>query len=234
MQMPNKDGIEFLRDLHAQHDNYPPAVMITSERSMDVLEKAAEVGIKAFLLKPVDKERLQRGLKKIIDNLPIRMAEAPSTIPHGEVVPQALQQMLKEICNLDIQPEPEDESVRHSDVCFGTISIMGDVHWSVMLGFEQKAVAPIVSQFAGMEIPFDSPDLGDAVSELVNVVAGQAKRLLDEQNVQADISLPVVNVADRIRTIAQRSTTCEHRHFRSQLGRLWTSVTVGINTGLVL
>ena len=69
MQMPRKDGVEFLTDLHKAYETYPPAVMITSERSMEVLERAAEAHFAGFLLKPVDTDRLRRGLKKIIDAL---------------------------------------------------------------------------------------------------------------------------------------------------------------------
>jgi CheY-like chemotaxis protein len=202
-QMPRKDGTEFLADLNDVDRRHPPAVMITSERSIEVMEKAADVGVKAFLLKPVDKDRLCRGLRKFVDSLPNRHVHAPSAVPHGGVI-------------------------------FGSIAVLGDVQWSLVLGFEQSAAAAVASRFAGMDIPVDSPEMGDAISELVNLVAGHVKRLLEKQGVHVEISLPVVNLATNIRTLTLRSTTSEHRHFRGEIGRAWTSVTVGMNSGLVL
>lgn len=233
-QMPRKDGTEFLADLNNEDSRHAPAVMITSERSIEVMEKAADVGVKAFLLKPVDKDRLRRGLRKLVDALPNRHVHAPSAVPHGEVVPQATREMLQQACGVELQPVAEDESVRHGEVIFGSIAVLGDVQWSLVLGFEQTAASAIASQFAGMEIPLDSPDMGDAVSELVNLVAGHVKRLLEKQGVNVEISLPVVNLATNIRTLTLRSTTSEHRHFQGDIGRCWTSVTVGMNSGLVL
>ncbi len=233
-QMPRKDGTEFLADLNDVDRRHPPAVMITSERSIEVMEKAADVGVKAFLLKPVDKDRLCRGLRKFVDSLPNRHVHAPSAVPHGEVVPQAAREMLQQACGSEVQPVPEDEDVRHGGVIFGSIAVLGDVQWSLVLGFEQSAAAAVASRFAGMDIPVDSPEMGDAISELVNLVAGHVKRLLEKQGVHVEISLPVVNLATNIRTLTLRSTTSEHRHFRGEIGRAWTSVTVGMNSGLVL
>jgi CheY-like chemotaxis protein len=233
-QMPRKDGTEFLNDLHNQHDQYPPAVMITSERSMEVLEKAADAGVQTFMLKPVDKDRLRKGLRKLIDSLPERNGNGSGTIPYGRYVPESLSEMLAQMAGLELTPEPENEAVRHGEIVFGTIAIMGGVHWSVTLGFEAQAASRIAEGFTGMEIPPDSPDMGDAVGELVNIVAGEIKRKLEASDMEVEISLPVVNAASKIRTIAQRSTTIEHQHFDSPAGKMWTSVTVGMNPGLVL
>jgi two-component system chemotaxis response regulator CheY len=232
MQMPRKDGIGFLTDLHRQYPEYPPSVMITSEHSMDVLEQAVDAGVKAFMLKPVDRQRLAAGLRKLIDSLPAR--QGPSIVPYGEVVPTSFREMLVRAAGIQMMPAPNAESVRHGAIVFGTIAVLGGVEWSVMLGFEQHAAVALACQFAGMDIPFDSPDMGDAVAEIVNVVGGEIKRQLDVRGVTVDISLPVVNAAETLRTIAQRSTTCEHRHFKCVYGRCWTSVTVGMNPGLVL
>jgi CheY-like chemotaxis protein len=232
MQMPRMDGIEFVTRLREQHADYPPAVMITSERSMDILEQAVDAGIKAFMLKPVDKPRLARGLRKLIDSLPDR--EGPSAVPYGDVVPASFTEMMSQMAAVNVSPAQDDPAVRNGRIVFGTIAILGEVQWSVVLGFEQEAAESIVKAFVGMEIPFDSPDMGDAVAELVNIVAGEIKRQLDVRGVQVEISLPVVNAADSLRTIAQRSTTCQHQHFTCEHGKCWTSVTVGMNAGLVL
>ena len=50
--------------------------------------------------------------------------------------------------------------------------------------------ARIASRFAGAEISAQSPDLADALGELANIVAGQAKSRMDGLNIA--ISLPRV------------------------------------------
>lgn len=233
MKMPRMDGVSFLKELHENFVEYPPAIMITAESAEDRVKSAIEEGrVDGFLLKPVDKERMTKGLKKLVDSIPDR--SGPSQVPHGEVVPEAMVEMLKQTAGLELTPTEPDEDVRHGDVAFGTIAILGGLQWSVVLGFQKDTAAAIASRFAGFEIPADSADMGDAISELTNITAGQIKRLLVAQGLDVEISLPIVTTASNIRTLAQRSTTCDHRHFDSELGKMWCSVTVGMNPGLIL
>jgi two-component system chemotaxis response regulator CheY len=233
MQMPRMDGIEFLKELHAQHSDRPVAVMITSESSKEQVERAITEGrVDAFLLKPVDTERLQRGLQKIIDSIPDR--NGPSAVPHGDVVPRAFREMIQATANLALTPVAPDEQVRQGQIIFGSISILGQLQWTVVLGFQRDAAVALATRFAGFEIPADSPDMGDAISEVVNITAGQIKRELYAKGIEVEISLPVVNAAENIRTLAQRSTTCDHAHFDSEIGKMWSAVTVGMTPGLVL
>ena len=155
-------------------------------------------------------------------------------MPYGQAVPDAMVEMLSECCSLEAKPVAEEEAIRQSDVVFGTISMIGEVQWSVVAGFKTAAAIEIAKRFAGFEIPADSPDMGDAISELINIVAGHTKRLLNKQGVEVEISLPTVHTAQGIKTITQRSQTAQHNHFETEIGPCWTSVTVGLESGLVL
>ena len=101
MNMPRMNGLEFIRKLRTQHKNCPPAVMITGESSTDKLTEAMhETGIDAFLLKPVDRDRLRTGLKTLIDSIP--EPHGPSMVPNGECVSQALEEMLAKACKIEL------------------------------------------------------------------------------------------------------------------------------------
>jgi CheY-like chemotaxis protein len=233
MQMPRMDGIELLKNLRANYPVRPPSVMITSESNEEIVRTAInEAGVDAFLLKPVNTERLSKGLQKLIDSIPDR--QGPSTVPHGEVVSESFQMIVKDMTGLEMVPAADDEAVRQGDITFGGISILGSLQWSVILGFERSAAGAMATRFAGFEIPADSPDCGDALSEVTNIVAGQIKRMLVAKGLDVEISLPIVSAATGLRTLAQRGTTCERRHFDSEIGKAWTAVTVGMNPGLML
>lgn len=87
-------------------------------------------------------------------------------------------------------------SVRDSGVATaevsGIIGISGEVQGSVILSFKEDVACRIASQFAGTELNTDSADFSDAIGELANMVAGNAKK--DFTGYEANISLPSVVV----------------------------------------
>ncbi len=235
MKMPRMDGIEFLQELHTIHVNCPPAVMVTAEAQESVVKDAIDrAKVDAFLLKPVDAERLRKGLANIVQAIPEKAGAW--AVPHGDAAAEAFEQILEQMAGLKVKPA--DESIRfdQGDVVFANITIMGQVQWSLVLGFEGQAASQIASRFAGFEIPFDSPDLGDAVGELANLTAGQAKRILAERGLDVEISLPTVVAANNFRTLVQkkRRTTEDMVYYESEVGPLWAGVTVGMVSGLIL
>ena len=114
------------------------------------------------------------------------------------------------------------------------IALHGDVHWSVVLGFTPDSAQGVATRFAGYDVPRDGPELGDAIGEIVNIVGGSVKRLLAPRALTADLSLPTVITATQFQVILQRKTTSSHVHFDSAVGELWSSVTVGIDPGMIL
>lgn len=72
----------------------------------------------------------------------------------------------------------------------GIIGLSGEVQGSVVLSFERDAACKIASKFAGAEMTLESTDFCDAIGELANMVAGNAKK--DFTGYEASISLPSV------------------------------------------
>ena len=72
----------------------------------------------------------------------------------------------------------------------GIIGLSGEVQGSVVLSFQEDAASRIASTFAGVELTLDSPDFADAIGELANMVAGNAKK--DFVGYETSISLPSV------------------------------------------
>lgn len=72
------------------------------------------------------------------------------------------------------------------------IGLSGDVVGCVILSLPMPTAEAVGSKFAGIELTRDHPDFADALGELANMVAGQAKAQLDGMHVS--ISLPSVIV----------------------------------------
>jgi len=74
----------------------------------------------------------------------------------------------------------------------GVIGLSGDITGAVVLGFSSEVACKIASTFAGIDMTLDHPDFTDAIGELANMVAGNAKKDFTGHNVS--ISLPSVIV----------------------------------------
>lgn len=74
------------------------------------------------------------------------------------------------------------------------IGFSGDAAGSVVLCFPLVTGVKAASTFAGSEVSASSDDFGDALGELANMVAGQAKSQLEGLSIK--ISLPSVIVGD--------------------------------------
>lgn len=71
----------------------------------------------------------------------------------------------------------------------GIIGFSGDILGSVVISFQTQAAVKLVSAFTGMPITADSPDFSDAIGELANMIAGNAKKDL---GATASITCPSV------------------------------------------
>ncbi len=235
MLMPGMGGVELISAIRKKHGTRPPSVMITSEQSKERLMAVVnEAVLDALIFKPVNTARIKQDLAKLINNLPDQ--SGPWRIPHGDCVALATQEMLARLCNLDSQPEPTEELVGTGNVVFATLPVVGDFRWTVVLGFEQDTAEAVVGRFVGEKIAFDHPDMGDAVGEVTNNVAGHIKRLLAARNVDVELQTPTVLCAHGLQFLVQPAgkTRLDQVCFKSPLGRLWVGVTVGANAGLVL
>ena len=66
------------------------------------------------------------------------------------------------------------------------ISLVGGVDWSIFLGLPKDTAVALAKSFAGFDIPFESDDLGDAIGELSNILAGNVKARLDRVGIKTE------------------------------------------------
>ncbi len=110
---------------------------------------------------------------------------------------------------------------------------MGDVEWSLWLGFPAATAIGLTEEFAGGELALDSPDMADAIGELANMIAGDTKTRLHEMGTAVQLSLPSVVSGNKLRVRTQHDMPFELACLATQWGRMWIEVTAGVRVGQV-
>ncbi len=100
--------------------------------------------------------------------------------------------MLKTEVNVQ-KPHVKNDGRASADVS-GVIGFTGGATGCVVLSFPKDVACRAASTFAGMQIALESPDLIDAIGELANMVAGNAKK--DFEGARISISLPSVIIGE--------------------------------------
>jgi CheY-specific phosphatase CheX len=152
---------------------------------------------------------------------------------YKECLQQAIGDTLQAICGISIQPLGNDGEVATHEVIIGVISLMGDAELAVFIGLPKGTAPALVAKFAGFEVPFESPDMGDAVGEVANMLAGSVKNILDAKNIKVNISLPTVMRAENLQVLLQHGGPSAKMGFASELGPLWVGISTGKSGGFV-
>ncbi len=71
----------------------------------------------------------------------------------------------------------------------GIVGFSGEVVGSVVISFTAETAGSFVESFTGEKLPLESPDFADAIGELSNMIAGNAKK---DFGLNASISIPSV------------------------------------------
>lgn len=235
IHMPRMNGLEFLQTVHAKYTQCPPAVVLTADTSRErMMAVVNEAGAAALLLKPLDADRLRTGLKKLIESIPDRTG--PWTVAHADCAVQAMQEVIDQACGVELHPSNDTDADYGRRLVIGMVSLYGEVHWTLVLTFEECAAIEVATRLAGVPIDYESPDLGDAIGELTHMVAGHIKRTLINREINVQMALPTVISATEIRWLVQptRKIGLDQVHFDSSIGRMRIGVTVGMGPDLFL
>ncbi|MBN1556117.1 MAG: chemotaxis protein CheX [Phycisphaerae bacterium] len=155
-------------------------------------------------------------------------------LPHSDAVSLAVKEILMTACGtVAEQCEDLGEEMFHEGVIISVISVMGGVEWSIFLGLPRSTATAMAEGFAGFAIPFESEDMGDAVGEVTNILAGNVKQILDKRGVNIEISLPSVFRADGLHILKQRNSQASRICYTTSMGPLWTGVIAGCDAGVV-
>lgn len=100
----------------------------------------------------------------------------------------------------------------------GIISFVGDVPWSFSWILTQESAPALAMKFTGMEIPFDSSDMGDMAGELVNVIAGEIISQLEQRRIKSQMSLPTVLRGESLEMMPESGRCVKRLDYTSNQG----------------
>lgn len=116
--------------------------------------------------------------------------------------------------------ECDDTAVESGPGIMGVISFFGDPVWSAALVMSERTAVVAAKAFAGFDIAFDSPDMGDVVGEMANVMAGDIVARLDARGIAAQMSLPTVARGSDVEVLSAGNACTARLKFESPGGSL--------------
>jgi CheY-specific phosphatase CheX len=120
-----------------------------------------------------------------------------------------------------------DDSLTREQSIIGTISFEGPTKWSLSLLLPRTTAIELVEQFCAVRLDFDDPDMGDAVGELVNVLAGFVTEQLDKRGIATRMSLPTMIRGEALEFVTERLQSSCRLAYRTGVG----SFTLHLSSG---
>jgi CheY-specific phosphatase CheX len=151
----------------------------------------------------------------------------PPTI--ADAVKIAVENTFSAICGEKPTHQANGQQVCNGPCVAGIISFIGGMpRMSLTLVLTQDTAPALAHKFTGMEIPFDTPEMGDAVGELVNVLAGEVVAQLDSRLVKAQMSLPTVVRGNPLELMSESRVAVNRLDFTTKQGRFWLRLAFAI------
>ena len=154
-----------------------------------------------------------------------------------EVLTECVSNSVAAIFNTIIGAEPvfegDGEDRKLGDGVIGIISFVGDVSWLFMLVLPKKSAIEISSKFCGFDVEYESPDMGDVVGELANVLAGDIVSRLKAESITATMSLPTVMRGHDVEPLLPRGVPSEKMLFNLPEGRFMVRVAGASRSDLI-
>lgn len=148
------------------------------------------------------------------------VASAPFPPAICDAVRDAATDFFRVSCGLTHQEKSDDDAPSGSGI-MSTISFMGDQPWSFSLVLPDHTATAMARAFAGFDIPADSPDMGDVIGEVVNVIAGGICARLDAKGIKAQMSLPTVVRGENVSVMVPSGAATKRMEFVGTSGPCW-------------
>lgn len=121
----------------------------------------------------------------------------------------------------------DDDGKSVGDGVVGIISFVGDASWMLMLALPKESAETLAEKFCGFEVEYESPDMGDVIGELANVMAGDIVARMGAEGVKIAMTLPTILRGHSVEPFMPKGMPDKKMHY-SVLGKdLLVKVAVG-------
>jgi CheY-specific phosphatase CheX len=146
-----------------------------------------------------------------------------------ELVRKSVQDMLGSIAGGKLVRRTQNQVPSCSVGLVGTIYFVGDLTWSLNLIFPRLTAGCLIRKFSGLDVDYDSPEMEDAVGELTNVVGGAVGASFHDQDINVQMSLPMVVRCPDLKTLMPVDLNLTVVGYLSTKGNLWLKTRVAEN-----
>jgi chemotaxis protein CheX len=132
----------------------------------------------------------------------------------------------KKMLNTEVKPgkvQLKNDTTYTYDIS-GVIGLSGEAQGSICLSFPKLIALKVVSALVGSDIKIVGPEVSDAIGEIANIIAGNAKQHLTQFNLS--ISLPKVIMGKDHKIASQRGIPTIVVPFDSPLGNFAMEVSL--------
>lgn len=123
----------------------------------------------------------------------------------------------------------EDGKKGHTHGISGVIGLAGEAIGCVLLRMDEQVGMDIVGKFIGEEVTENDPLVADGIGELANMIAGNAKAVLQDNGYRFNISIPTVVCGKNYITRQPKDSPCIVVRFESECGDFELEVSLSKN-----
>jgi len=107
----------------------------------------------------------------------------------------------------------------------GNISVFNPVHTlSLMIVIPKETAVALSEIFVGMELPFESDDMGDLVGEISNILAGDVAANVETIGFRGQSSLPMATRGSDLTLFMPNKPPTKKMKFSGSFGEFWVNM----------
>lgn len=107
----------------------------------------------------------------------------------------------------------------------GNIAVFNpELTFSLLIAIPKETAIKISEVFIGMELPFESEDMGDLIGELANILAGEVAANIEKVGFRGQSSLPTATKGSDLTLFMPNKPPTAKLNFNSNCGRFLVNV----------
>lgn len=150
-----------------------------------------------------------------------------------EEIPEQIVEMVKQsVINtfasiIGEEPKYIDEDLKKDpmDGIIGNIAVFNPDHTlSLMLAIPRQTALALSEVFVGMELPYESDDMGDLIGEISNILAGDVAANVEKVGFRGQSSLPTATRGSNLTLFMPNNPPAEKLKFSAPKGDFWLNM----------
>lgn len=157
----------------------------------------------------------------------------PKSLVNVREIPVQIVELVKEsvintftsICGNEPEYQHQKEKSSPMNGIIGNIAVFNHDHTlSLMIVIPKETALALSEVFIGMQIQFESDDMGDLVGEISNILAGDVAANVETVGFRGQSSLPTATRGSDLTLFLPNKPPTEKMKFNSPMGEFWVNM----------